>query len=143
MLIEATNWLNYTFLHLFHIFFLALYIDIYTYFFLFIHFTYIYYSFLIGRHITDVSSASATGLFDPFTMKWATWILSLLKIPSHVFPEIVDTITNFGVTPKHIFGVEIPIVCCVRFKNRDFLFEMDLYIVHFVLFFLWTYTHFL
>ncbi|XP_043671784.1 putative glycerol kinase 5 [Vespula pensylvanica] len=68
---------------------------------------------LTGRHITDVSSASATGLFDPFTMKWATWIFSLLKIPSHIFPKIVDTTTNFGVTPKHIFGVEIPIVCCM------------------------------
>ncbi|XP_014604899.1 PREDICTED: putative glycerol kinase 5 isoform X1 [Polistes canadensis] len=68
---------------------------------------------LTGKHIVDVSSASATGLFDPFTMKWATWAMNLLKIPHHIFPEIVDTATNFGVTPKHIFGVEIPIYCCM------------------------------
>ncbi|XP_047355691.1 putative glycerol kinase 5 isoform X1 [Vespa velutina] len=74
---------------------------------------------LTGRHITDISSASATGLFDPFTMKWATGILSLLKIPSHIFPEIVDTITNFGVTPKHIFGIEIPIVCCMADQSAS------------------------
>ncbi|KAK2576501.1 hypothetical protein KPH14_005824 [Odynerus spinipes] len=66
---------------------------------------------LTGKHVTDVSSASSTGLFDPFTMQWATWAFNILKIPQNIFPEVVDTVTNFGVTPKDIFGAEIPIVC--------------------------------
>ncbi|XP_024872657.1 putative glycerol kinase 5 isoform X2 [Temnothorax curvispinosus] len=66
---------------------------------------------LTGRHIMDVSSASATGIFDPFTMEWADWALNLLKLPRSIFPEVVDTAGNFGVTPENIFGVEIPICC--------------------------------
>jgi len=61
----------------------------------------------------DVSSASATGIFDPFTMEWANWALSILKLPRNIFPEVVDTAGNFGVTPKNIFGTEIPIYCSV------------------------------
>lgn len=64
-----------------------------------------------GKHITDVSCASASGLFDPFTMSWATWMLGILKIPHTMFPEVVDTGGQFGSTPKEIFGAEIPILC--------------------------------
>lgn len=61
----------------------------------------------------DVSSASATGIFDPFTMEWANWALGILKLPRNIFPEVIDTAGNFGVTPKNIFGAEIPICCSV------------------------------
>lgn len=66
---------------------------------------------LTGKHVTDVSSASATGLFDPFTMSWAGWAMNILKLPRCIFPDVVDTAGNFGVTRKDIFGVEIPILC--------------------------------
>ncbi|XP_034935430.1 putative glycerol kinase 5 isoform X2 [Chelonus insularis] len=68
---------------------------------------------LTGKHISDVSSASATGLFDPFTMSWANWAINLFKIPSTMFPEVIDSAGNFGNIPKEIFGVEIPITCCM------------------------------
>lgn len=61
----------------------------------------------------DVSSASATGIFDPFTMEWANWALSILKLPRNIFPEVVDTAGYFGVIPEDIFGAEIPIYCSV------------------------------
>lgn len=61
----------------------------------------------------DVSCASATGIFDPFTMEWANWAIGMLKLPRNIFPEVVDTAGNFGVTPKSLFGVEIPIGCSV------------------------------
>lgn len=64
-----------------------------------------------GRHVTDVSSASATGLFDPFTMNWAGWMMNILKLPCNMFPEVVDTGGYLGTTPKHVFGVEVPIFC--------------------------------
>ncbi|XP_012232635.1 putative glycerol kinase 5 [Linepithema humile] len=66
---------------------------------------------LTGRHIMDVSCASATGLYDPFTMEWANWAIGFLKLPRSIFPEVVDTAGNFGVTPKSLFGIEIPICC--------------------------------
>lgn len=63
--------------------------------------------------MTDVSSAAATGLFDPFLMTWSDLMMNFLGIPRNMFPEIVDTSRNFGVVPKDIFGVEIPIFCSV------------------------------
>lgn len=67
----------------------------------------------LGQHITDASSASATGLFDPFTMSWAPWAMDLFKLPPNIFPQVVDTAGNFGKTPKYIFGAEVPISCSV------------------------------
>ncbi|XP_015516346.1 putative glycerol kinase 5 isoform X1 [Neodiprion lecontei] len=64
-----------------------------------------------GKHVTDASSASATGLFDPFTMQWAGWAIKMFKLPRHMFPEVVDTAGNFGNVPKNLFGAEIPIRC--------------------------------
>ncbi|XP_015592528.1 putative glycerol kinase 5 [Cephus cinctus] len=66
---------------------------------------------LTGKHITDASSASATGLFDPFTMQWAGWALNLFKLPRNIFPKVVDTAGAFGNVSKDIFGAEIPICC--------------------------------
>lgn len=61
----------------------------------------------------DVSCASATGIFDPFTMKWANWMLDILKLPRNILPEVVDTVGNFGTIPESVFGAEIPIYCSV------------------------------
>ncbi|XP_012258819.2 putative glycerol kinase 5 [Athalia rosae] len=66
---------------------------------------------LTGKHITDASSASATGLFDPFTMQWASWAIKMFKLPLKIFPEVVDTAGNLGIIPKSLFGAEIPIRC--------------------------------
>lgn len=66
---------------------------------------------LTGRHITDASNASATGIYDPFTMSWSGILINILKLPHSIFPEVVDTSGNFGVTPKEVFGAEIPILC--------------------------------
>ncbi|KAK0177977.1 hypothetical protein PV328_001970 [Microctonus aethiopoides] len=68
---------------------------------------------LTGKHISDVSCASATGLYDPFTMCWGSWLMNLFKIPPSMFPEVVDTAGKFGNTPVDIFGVPVPITCCM------------------------------
>jgi putative glycerol kinase 5 len=64
-----------------------------------------------GQHVSDVSSASASGLFDPFTMQWAGWAQSLFKLPATMFPRVVDTAGDFGSVPASLFGAEIPITC--------------------------------
>jgi len=69
--------------------------------------------FIAGKHVMDASCASATGMYDPFTMQWIDWFLKILNLPRSIFPEVVDTAGNFGVTPKDVFGVEVPICCSV------------------------------
>lgn len=32
------------------------------------------------EHISDVTSCSATGFYDPFTLQWAKWALNLFSI---------------------------------------------------------------
>ncbi|XP_020294848.1 putative glycerol kinase 5 [Pseudomyrmex gracilis] len=74
---------------------------------------------LTGKHVMDASCASGTGIFDPFTMQWADWALNLLKIPRNILPEVVDTIGDFGVTPKDLFGTEIPICCSMADQSAS------------------------
>ncbi|XP_050352427.1 putative glycerol kinase 5 isoform X2 [Nymphalis io] len=61
-------------------------------------------------HMTDVSSASATGFYDPFTMKWSSWALQLFGIPLAALPTLVDTAgDHFTSTAPEIWGHAIPI----------------------------------
>ncbi|KAG8041727.1 hypothetical protein G9C98_007031 [Cotesia typhae] len=41
------------------------------------------------------------------------WAMSLFKIPSTMFPKVVDSAGDFGTVPKDILGVSIPIRCCM------------------------------
>ncbi|XP_076763083.1 glycerol kinase 5 [Xylocopa sonorina] len=74
---------------------------------------------LTGKHVTDVSNASATGLFDPFIMCWSGVWIHLLKLPSSIFPEVVDTSRDFGVTSKEALGMEIPILCSMADQSAS------------------------
>ncbi|KAL3069522.1 hypothetical protein niasHT_033908 [Heterodera trifolii] len=61
--------------------------------------------------VTEPSSASSTGMFDPFTAEWGRPILRLLGFPDPgaVLPSLVDT-TRLGVhTAPELFGRAIPI----------------------------------
>jgi glycerol kinase len=63
-------------------------------------------------HATDFSNVSATGMYDPFGMKWSTLLLKPFGLPGGVvLPEIRETSGNFGVT--EVFGEPIPIKCVV------------------------------
>jgi len=57
--------------------------------------TWILYNFL-KIHITDYTNASATGMFDPFFMKWSDRLTKLLRIPKNILPKIVDNMGYFG-----------------------------------------------
>ena len=62
-----------------------------------------------GRvHATDFSNVSATGMFDPFGMKWSSQLLKPFGLPGGLkFPEIRETGGDFGETD--LFGAPIPI----------------------------------
>jgi glycerol kinase len=71
--------------------------------------TWLVWKYTGGRvHATDYSNISATGLYDPFGMKWNSLLFKLFGVPAGlVLPEIRDTNADFGVT--ELFGEPIPI----------------------------------
>jgi glycerol kinase len=60
-------------------------------------------------HVTDVSSASATGFYDPFVMEWCNWVLRLFRIPPDMLPDVWDTASDFGCITSDILGAAVPI----------------------------------
>lgn len=72
-------------------------------------------SFLIwkltgGRlHITDVSNAARTMLFDIHKKWWSTTITERFDIPMSMLPQVVSSSMVYGETDAHIFGTSIPI----------------------------------
>ena len=59
--------------------------------------------------ITDITNASATGLFDPFTLDYVSMNLKMLGIDRSVLPKIVDNSYDFGYTHKSVLGVPVHI----------------------------------
>ncbi len=61
------------------------------------------------RHVTDVSNASRTLLFNIHTCKWDNDLLNLLNIPAAMLPEIVSSSEVYGETALGIFSQAIPV----------------------------------
>lgn len=68
------------------------------------------------KFITEVSNASSTALFDPFVMDWSNVPTTIMKIPKHIFPQIVNSDHDFGKTIPEIFGAPIRIGSVVSFE---------------------------
>ena len=65
---------------------------------------------LTGRHVTDVSNASRTMLFNIHTLTWDDELLALFDIPKSTLPEVMDSSAIFGNTKTHhFFGHSIPV----------------------------------
>lgn len=60
-------------------------------------------------HVTDVSNASRTMLFNIHTMDWDQELLDLMEIPHVLLPKVVDSSGVVGMLDKSILGVEVPI----------------------------------
>ncbi|WP_274427098.1 glycerol kinase GlpK [Chelativorans sp. YIM 93263] len=73
-------------------------------------------SYLIWRltggrsHVTDATNASRTLLYNIATNEWDDELLSILRVPRRVLPEVKDTADDFGVTDPELFGAGIPIL---------------------------------
>jgi glycerol kinase len=61
------------------------------------------------RHITDVTNASRTLLFNIRTMQWDDELLSVLGVPRAMLPEVRPSSEWYGETDPSIFGEAIPI----------------------------------
>ena len=60
-------------------------------------------------HVTDVSNASRTMLYDIHTGDWDDALLSLFRIPRSLLPRVLPSSHLFGESAKSVFGAEIPI----------------------------------
>jgi glycerol kinase len=60
-------------------------------------------------HITDVSNASRTMLFNIHDMDWDNELLQLLDVPRSVLPEVKSSSEVYGETSTDVFSAAIPI----------------------------------
>ena len=60
-------------------------------------------------HLTDVTNASRTLLFNIHTQQWDEELLSILEIPAALLPEVRSSSEVYGVTGEGILGAQVPI----------------------------------
>ncbi|MDX1286068.1 MAG: glycerol kinase GlpK, partial [Draconibacterium sp.] len=60
-------------------------------------------------HITDVSNASRTLIYNIHTLEWDSELLKILDIPKEILPEVKASSDFYGTTSKEIFDKEVPI----------------------------------
>ncbi|MBT8269136.1 MAG: glycerol kinase GlpK [Bacteroidia bacterium] len=60
-------------------------------------------------HVTDVSNASRTMLFNINKLKWDSELLDIFDIPESVLPEVRESSEVYGLTSKELFGATMPI----------------------------------
>jgi glycerol kinase len=61
------------------------------------------------RHVTDVSNASRTMLFDVHLNRWDEDLLRLLGVPLNLMPEVLPSSADFGTSHAELFGRSIAI----------------------------------
>ena len=60
-------------------------------------------------HVTDVSNASRTMLFNINTLEWDKELLDLLGVPASMMPEVRSSSEVYGYTKTTLFAHEVPI----------------------------------
>ena len=60
-------------------------------------------------HVTDVTNASRTMLFNINTLEWDDELLSMLGIPRSMMPQVKSSSEVYGYTKTTIFAHEVPI----------------------------------
>jgi glycerol kinase len=55
-------------------------------------------------HVTDVSNASRTMLFNVHMQDWDEELLRLLRVPRAILPDVHPSAHAFGMVPKSLFG---------------------------------------
>lgn len=72
-------------------------------------------SFLIWRltggrqHVSDISNAARTSLFNIRTKEWDSELLRIFNIPEQVLPTVLENVSDFGVSEASILGAAIKI----------------------------------
>ena len=61
------------------------------------------------QHVTDVTNASRTMLFNIHTMDWDEELLALFRIPKSMLPQVKQSSEVYASTKSSFFGEKIPI----------------------------------
>ncbi len=78
-----------------------------------------------GRpHVTDATNASRTMIYNIHTQKWDEELLSLMKVPKEMLPEVVDTSQIIGMLDTGILGKPIPVAAMAGDQHAS-LFGQD------------------
>jgi glycerol kinase len=62
---------------------------------------------LTGRHVTDVTNASRTLLFDLATCDWAEDLASAVGVPMEILPDVTDSVGEIGACGGLLEGVPL------------------------------------
>jgi glycerol kinase len=62
-----------------------------------------------ARHITDVTNASRTLLFNIHTMEWDDELLRILDVPRAMLPDVRSSSEVYGETDPTVFGTPVPL----------------------------------
>jgi glycerol kinase len=60
-------------------------------------------------HVTDMTNACRTLMFNIHTQQWDQELLDALQIPRSMLPEVKSSSEVYGTTDEALFGAEIPI----------------------------------
>ena len=60
-------------------------------------------------HVTDMSNASRTMIFNIVDQSWDSELMGVLTVPQSVLPEVKENMDDFGITDASVFGAEVPI----------------------------------
>lgn len=60
-------------------------------------------------HVTDVSNASRTLMYNIKTLAWDEELLKMLDVPKEMLPQVKSSSEIYGATSKELLGAEIPI----------------------------------
>lgn len=60
-------------------------------------------------HLTDVSNASRTMLFNIHTLQWDDELLQIMNIPKNILPRVEASSSIYGTTAEKIFDTQVPI----------------------------------
>ena len=72
--------------------------------------TWLIWKLTAGRvHVTDMTNASRTMLFNIHTLQWDDGLLEILNVPRSILPEVKPSSCIYGKTEFELFGGNIPI----------------------------------
>ncbi len=65
------------------------------------------------QHLTDITNASSTSLYNPFDLKWNPIFCKIFDIPMNMFPQVKESSDNFGEISPDFLGRTFPIASAV------------------------------
>ena len=73
--------------------------------------SYLIWQFTGGaQHLTDITNASRTSLFNIHKKQWDEDLLEIFDIPRSLLPEVKECADNFGTATAECFGRSIPVL---------------------------------